>query len=225
MFFPKRFWKENAWSSCLCSLFFQIPMFFTSFSDFTPGTSTKNKTNAVFTTSREMRDSATKLRAWFQTRRRGEKKMVALELDYRRGTSMAYTKEASAGYGSGGFSGICHLVIEHSHGKSLLNGGFYGKIIYKSAMAFMAMLVITRDWDAIFVTDQGYHRKISGWCYNGTCFSGLRQGGPKPNWSLVGAMGVFHVKEESRYLIIIRYIYIPYGSKQCLRRYKQASKF
>ena len=28
----------------------------------------------------------------------------------------------------------CHLVICHSHGKSLINGGFNGKIIYKWAI-------------------------------------------------------------------------------------------
>ena len=33
-----------------------------------------------------------------------------------------------------------HLVIQHSHGKSLINGGFNGKIINKWAMASMAML-------------------------------------------------------------------------------------
>ena len=36
------------------------------------------------------------------------------------------------------------LVISHSHGESLINGGFNGKIIYKWAMASMAMWVITR---------------------------------------------------------------------------------
>jgi hypothetical protein len=32
------------------------------------------------------------------------------------------------------FQKLYHLVIEHGHGKSLINGGFHGKIIYKWAM-------------------------------------------------------------------------------------------
>ena len=35
---------------------------------------------------------------------------------------------------------IYHLVIQHSHGKSLINGGINGKIIYKWAIYTMAML-------------------------------------------------------------------------------------